>query len=68
MKAVKITLILLIAAAAILFIRSDYQLDIREALPFCDGRRPNKYHLAAIVIIVIWLWGLARLRRRDGDE
>ena len=68
MKAVKITLILLTAAAAILFMKANRSLDIREALPFCDGQPPNKYHAAGIVILLIWLWGMARLRRRDDDD
>lgn len=68
MKAVKITLILLTAAAAILFMKANRSLDIREALPFCDGLPPNRYHVAEIVILLIGLGGIARLRRRDDDE
>ncbi|MFC1762822.1 hypothetical protein ACFL6U_12185 [Planctomycetota bacterium] len=67
MKAIKITLVLLIAAAAINFIKADNIVDIRKALPFCDGQPPNAYHWGALVITLIFLWGLARLRRRDDD-
>ena len=66
MKALRITFILLGAAAAIHFIKADNAVDIRRALPFCDGDSfPNAYHFGALAIVLIFLWGLARLGRRD---
>jgi hypothetical protein len=37
MKTVKVTLILLTAAAIIIFMKAGRALDLRRALPFCDG-------------------------------
>jgi hypothetical protein len=68
MKAMKITLILLVAAATITFMKTDRAIDLRRALPFCDGEPLNVYHVTALVLLLIWLWGMARLRRRDDDR
>lgn len=37
MKAAKVTLIVLIAAAATIFVKADRSVDLRRTLPFCDG-------------------------------
>jgi len=68
MKATKITLILLTAAAAIIFVKASRVVDLRRTLPFCDGEPPNEYHLGAIAILLIWLWGMGRLRRKDDHD
>jgi len=68
MKAMKITLILLGTAAVIHFIKADNAIDIRRALPFLDGEVPNAYHIGALAIILLFLWGLARLGRHDDDR
>lgn len=68
MKAAKVTLILLTAAAAVIFVKAGRTVDLRRTLPFCDGEPPNKYHLGALAMLLIWLWGMARLRRKDDDD
>jgi hypothetical protein len=67
MKTVKITLILLTAAAVIIFMKAGRAVDLRRALPFCDGEPPNEYHYGALALLLIWLWGMARLRRKDDE-
>jgi hypothetical protein len=68
MKAIQITLILLVTAAVIHYIQVGYAIDIRKALPFLDGEAPNAtYHVGSLAIFLIFLWGLARLGRRDDD-
>lgn len=68
MKAAKVTLIVLIAAAATLFVKAGRSVDLRRTLPFCDGAPPNKYHVTAIAILLLWLWGMWRLWRKDDDD
>jgi hypothetical protein len=68
MKAVKITLVLLTTAAILHFLKSEEHIDIRRSLPFLDGEPPNTYHVAALAIILIFLWGLSRLGRGDDNE
>ena len=68
MKAIKITFVLLTAAAVLHFLRAEKTIDIRKALPFLDGEPPNAYHIAALAVILIFLWGLIRLGRGNDDE
>ena len=68
MKAAKITLILLVAAATITFMKTNRAIDLRRALPFCDGEPPHLYHIGALALLLIWLWGMRRLRRRHDDR
>lgn len=64
MKAVKITIILLIAAGVWGFITNDSFFHIAKALPFCHGKDINPlYEVAGLVIVGLFFWGLYRLNR-----
>lgn len=68
MKAIKITLVLLATAAVLHFLKAEEDIDIRKSLPFLDGEPPNVYHVAALAVILIFVWGLIRLGRGKDDE
>ena len=68
MRALKITIVLLITITVIAFIRAGDSFHIASVLPFCDGEPVNIYHWAGLVMAGIFLWGLYRLSRRNGDD
>jgi len=63
MRAVKIVLILLLTALLINWMRGAGG-PIARVLPFMGGHRPALFEVASVVMIVIALWGWARLGRR----
>jgi len=67
MKVIKITLIVLVAAAVLSFVRAERTFNIVKALPFFDGEPVNEYHIGAMIICLIALWGFSRLSRRNND-
>ena len=68
MRALKITIVLLITLTVIAFIRAGDNFHIARVLPFCDGDI-NLYDWAGLIMAGIFLWGLYRLRRRrENDE
>jgi hypothetical protein len=68
MRAVKLTIIILLGAATISFIKSDKTFNIIKALPFADGAAVNGYHWAALIILFVAWWGYNRLKKKDEDE
>ena len=68
MKAVKLTIILLAAIAALSFICSEEPLNPAIILPFCDGERVNAYHWGGLAALVITVWGYYRLNNDSEDE
>lgn len=68
MKVIRITLIVLVVAAVLSFVRATKTFDIVKALPFCDGEPVNGYHIGALIICLIALCGFSRLGRRNNDE
>ena len=68
MRALKITIVLLITITLIAFIRAGDSFHIARVLPFCDGAPVNIYHWAGLVMAAIFLWGLYRLRHRSEDD
>ena len=68
MRAIKITIVLLITFVVLGFIRAGADFHIARILPFCDGEPVGMYAWAGLVMAGIFLWGLARLRRRKDDE
>ena len=68
MGIIRITLIVLVAAAVLSFVRAQKTFDIVKALPFCDGEPVNGYHIGALLICLIALWGFSRLGRRNIDD
>lgn len=64
MKATKITLIVLVAACVLAFVKSGMVFHIAKALPFCSGNPIEwDYDLGGVAMVVLFLWGLHRLRR-----
>ena len=71
MKAAKIILVLLVISALIGVVRSGRGLGhIGRALPFCSGGEPGLYDFAALAVVAIALWGIARMYRagKDADD
>ena len=68
MKAIKITIILLVTFTVLAFIRRGADFHIAKILPFCDGEPVSLFSWAGLIMAGLFLWGLARLRRRDDDE
>ena len=71
MKAAKIILVLLVISALIGFVRSGRDLGhIGRVLPFCSGGAPGLYDFAALAVVAIALWGIARMYRagKDADD
>ena len=68
MKAAKIILIVLFLSALICFVRGDLTFPIVQTLPFMGGPRPGKYEVAAVILVILLLWGLARVKRLHNDS
>ena len=69
MKAIKITLILLVAGCILAFVKSAEVFHIAKALPFCSGNPIEwDYDLGGVAMIVLFLWGLHRLRRKEHHD
>ena len=68
MKAAKVILIILFFSALICFVRGDLTFPLVQTLPFCGGPRPGKYEIAACILVILLLWGLARLKRLHRDD
>ena len=69
MRAVKFTLLLLIAAGLLNFIKADNQFHIAKVLPFADGQPVNaEYAIGGIILLIILLWGISRLNHRDDQD
>ena len=67
MKAVKITLLIVILLTVLNFIIEGEYFHPAKTLPFVEGNN-GLYGWAALVLIVIFFWGLSRLNRNDKDE
>ena len=68
MKAARILLLILFFSALICFVRGDLTFPIVQTLPFAGGPRPGKYEIAAFILILLLLWGLARLKRLHNES
>ena len=70
MKIAKIVLIVTIAAAVITWLRAGEDFPLPRVLPFCGGYPPSALYdvIGGIGIVLIFLWGLARLRRRERSD
>ena len=68
MKAVKIVLVLILIAALINAVRLGQSFPLPHVFPFLGGMAPSQYDLAGIAMLLITLWGLARLRRNRRDR
>ena len=64
MKAIRLCLIVLIAAVVINFLRDGRTFHIAKSLPFSNApERVGVYDLAGVVMLVICIWGFYRLKR-----
>ena len=69
MKAIKITLIILVAATTLVFIRSDLAFHIAKILPFCSGSPIEwDYELGILAMLLLFVLGLYRLHRNHRDD
>ncbi len=69
MKTIKVTLIILVATTALVFVRSGLVFHIAKSLPFCSGQPIEwDYALGALVILVLFVLGLYRLRRNRHED
>ena len=63
MKALKIVLIVILAAVIVNMIRGGEDFPLPHTLPLAGGFSPGVYDLGASGLILLCLWGLARVRR-----
>ena len=69
MKAIKLCLIIVIAAIIINFIKTGQGFHIAKSLPFSNA--PDKvslYDWAGVAVLIILAWGLYRIKHMDDDE
>lgn len=62
MRAMLVTIVVLLTLALLGWMRDDHQFDTRRLIPFLHGEA-TLYDAAGLVVIVIALWGLARHHR-----
>lgn len=69
MKIIKVTLIILVAASTLMFVKSDLVFHIAKVLPFCSGNPIEwDYELGGLAILVLFLLGLHRLNRNRRND
>ena len=69
MKLIQLTLIILVAAAAFLFITNGEIFHLSRILPFCSGGGIDMpYEIGCLVMLGLFCWGLYRLKRNNRDE
>ena len=67
-RIIYLTLLVLIAASLINFIRAGNAFHIAKVLPFASGKPPGLYDWAGIVMILITITGTRALRRGRDDS
>jgi hypothetical protein len=67
-KVVWIVLLILLLASLIGWVRGDAVFPIVQALPFLGGYSPGIYDAGACIMILITVWGIRRLNRRNEDK
>jgi len=66
MRQIQIIIVLLIAATVFLFITSGKVFHLAKVLPFCSGNPIEwSYELGGLAMLVLFFWGLHRLRRHN---
>lgn len=68
MRLFKIVLVTLLLAAIVNWVRQGRGFTILESLPIVGGHEPGRYDVAAIIMILIALWGIARTARADDER
>ncbi|MFC1805377.1 hypothetical protein ACFL09_00155 [Planctomycetota bacterium] len=68
MKAAIVVLIVILTGALVCGIRGDLDFSIVHTLPLLGGHKPSLwYDGGAVCLVLLFLWGLGRLRRRGED-
>jgi len=70
MRAAKITLVLILVLALMIWVRSSgHDLGhIAKVLPFCSGDPPGFYDFGALILIVMCFFALRRLKQAQEAE
>ena len=63
MRESKIVLIVILIVVLLNAVRGDFRYHILHTFPFLGGQPPGMYDAAGVAMILIALWGLARLNR-----
>lgn len=63
MREAKIVLAIILMAVLINAVRGDFRGHLLHAFPFLGGQPPGIYDAAGIGMVLITLWGFARLNR-----
>ncbi|MEK6675015.1 MAG: hypothetical protein AABZ47_05095 [Planctomycetota bacterium] len=68
MRLFKVVLVILLLAAVANWMRQGQRgFSILESLPIIGGHDPSRFDLAAIAMILVTLWGIARSRKTDDE-
>jgi hypothetical protein len=62
-KAVKITILLIIIIVLINWCRGDFDFALPMILPLLGGKKPGIYDVAGAIVLIIGILGLLRLSR-----
>ena len=65
MKLIVMLIVVLLFAALINFVRGDSGFPISQAPPLLGGHPPGMFDVAAGVMLLIAVWGIWRLVRRE---
>ena len=68
MKLFKIVLVTLLVAGVIKWVRQGRGFSILESLPIVGGHELSRYDVAAVVMIAITLWGIAKTAPADDGD
>jgi hypothetical protein len=63
MREAKIVLVIILIAVLINAVRGDFRYHLLHTFPFLGRQPPGMYDVAGVAMILIALWGLARLNR-----
>jgi len=63
MREAKMVLVVILISALIIAVRGDFKGHLLHTFPFLGGQPPGMYDAAGIAMLLIALWGLARLNR-----
>ena len=65
MKSLKICFVILVGAVIINFIRHGEGFPISRTLPFCGGDPLSIYDFAALILLIMLIWGIASCKHKE---
>ena len=69
MKAIKLCVIIVIAAIIINFMKAGLGFHIAKSLPFSNASdKVSLYDWAGVAVLIILAWGLYRVKHMDDDK